>query len=125
MPQNERKIRGPPCDILVLDEAAFVPAATMEHSVIMMQDRERTGLWMSTPGNDARSTHSRFDQLVSKPDGAGMPGAIVMSWALVCRECRESGRASHCEHGLSLIPDHREIHSIVWVRVVHRCAAPS
>ena len=97
-PQGARGVDG---DLIILDEAAFIPEGFIQKVVWpMAQKRGVVVLGISTSGGPT-NYYTKLREMMSN---AGTPLFRFITISRICKKCQESDHPEKCMHNLHLMP---------------------
>ena len=98
-------IRGESANLVLIDEAAFVPVATLAVLAPLLSVENTSLICISTPaGHD-----NYYSKLFEKPKDAGDEDPLDQAFLrfhvdLLCNQCRDAGTIKACDHNAHLMP---------------------
>lgn len=93
--------RGADGDLIILDEAAFIPPNFIQQVVVpMMQKKGVVVLGISTSGGP----QNYYTQLMNMTTDTGAPLFRFITITRICKKCQEGPNPEKCTHNLHLMP---------------------
>lgn len=102
-PANLEGVRGFDGDLIIMEEAAWVPMEVFNKGIAPVLGIRHSALFgISTP-ESSNALRSYFMRALDK-EFEGKPLYLVIRIALACNTCVEEGRADQCPHRVSMAP---------------------